>query len=106
MKLPEPTSSSRIIISHTAQLYDRILEPGIPIRRVILSFNRLVKEGCYQYSLFYDTKEMERERRLQEAMLSIKKRFGKNAVLKGMNLEEGATTIQRNQQIGGHRSGI
>lgn len=106
VKLPEPTSSSRIIISHTAQLYDRILEPGIPIRRVILSFNRLVKEGCYQYSLFYDTKEMERERRLQEAMLSIKKRFGKNAVLKGMNLEEGATTIQRNQQIGGHRSGI
>ena len=43
---------------------------------------------------------------MQEAILSIKKRFGKNAVLKGMNLEEGATTIQRNQQIGGHRSGI
>lgn len=47
---------------------------------------------------------MERERRMQEAMLSIKKKFGKNAVLKGMNLEEGATAKDRNDQIGGHKA--
>jgi DNA polymerase V len=51
-----------------------------------------------------EKKELERERRLQEAMLSVKKRYGKNAILKGTNLQEGATAMERNQQIGGHRA--
>ena len=55
--------------------------------------------------MFIDPAELERERKIQRAMIDIKKKFGKNAILKGMNLEEGATTMQRNQQIGGHRSG-
>ena len=51
-----------------------------------------------------EEEKLERERRMQEAMLSIKKKFGKNAVLKGMNLEEGATAKDRNEQIGGHKA--
>jgi len=54
---------------------------------------------------FADPAELERERRMQKAMLDIKKKFGKNAILKGMNLEESATTMERNRQIGGHKSG-
>ena len=55
--------------------------------------------------MFTDPAELEKERKMQEAMLSIKKKFGKNAILKGMNLQEHATTIERNKQIGGHKSG-
>jgi DNA polymerase V len=64
-----------------------------------------VRETYTQYDLFINPKELDRERNMQKAMISIKKRYGKNAILKGMNLEEGATTIERNKQIGGHRSG-
>ena len=65
--------------------------------------------NCYeQLDLFTDyetlNKELEKEKQLQHAMLDIKKKFGKNAILKGMNLQEGATTIERNNQIGGHKS--
>ena len=75
------------------------------VRRVNLSFNNVVDEAYQQYDLFIDPSELERERKIQRAMIDIKKRFGKNAILKGMNLEEGATTMERNQQTGGHRSG-
>ena len=70
-----------------------------------MSFQKLTDEVYEQYDLFTDSAEIERERRLQKATLSIKKKFGKNAILKGMNLQEAGTTIERNQQIGGHRSG-
>lgn len=63
-------------------------------------------ERYQQYDLFTDPEELEKEHKMQQAMLKIKDRFGKNAILKGMNLEKGATTIERNQQIGGHRAGI
>ena len=58
-----------------------------------------------QYDLFTDPEMREKERSMQKAMLDIKKKFGKNAILKGMDLQEGATAIERNRQIGGHRSG-
>ena len=63
-------------------------------------------EAYQQYDLFTDPADLEKERKIQQAMIEIKNRFGKNAVLKGMNLEEGGTTIERNMQIGGHKSGI
>ena len=75
------------------------------MRRVNLSCNRVIEEGYAQYDLFIDPAELEKEQRIQKAMLGIKKKFGKNSILKGMNLEEGATTLERNRQIGGHRSG-
>ena len=77
------------------------------------SFNdvfKAVKEYCSQkivkqsYDLFIDPIELERERKMQQAMIDIKKKFGKNAILKGTNLQEGATTVERNQLIGGHKA--
>ena len=59
-----------------------------------------------QYNLFCDPTALEKEHNLQKAMLDIKEKFGKNAILKGMNLEEAATTRERNRQIGGHKSGL
>ena len=99
------TSSARIIIAHMEGLYRRIRKVYVPLRRVNISFNNIVRETYTQYDLFINPKELDREHNMQKAMISIKKRYGKNAILKGMNLEEGATTIERNRQIGGHRSG-
>ena len=61
--------------------------------------------GCYQLDLFTDYEMLEKEKKLQKAMLEVRKRFGLSAVVRGMNLLEGATTIQRNSQIGGHKAG-
>lgn len=105
VSLSTASSASRIWIPKICQLYDQIKDPQIPMRRVNVSCNRVVEEGYAQYDLFMDPAELEKEQKLQKAMLGIKKKFGKNAILKGMNLEEGATTLERNRQIGGHRSG-
>ena len=99
------TSSSRRLMDTTEELYRQIVDSTIPIRRITLTYNR-VKDDCYQqYDLFCDPAEMEKERRMQNAMLDIKRKFGKNAIVRGMNLQEGATTLERNRQIGGHKSG-
>lgn len=99
------TSSARQIMACTEKLYERIAKRNVPIHRLNLSFNNVVDETCQQYDLFTDPEELEKEHRLQQAMLDIKEKFGKNAILKGMNLEQGATTMERNRQIGGHKSG-
>lgn len=99
------TSSARQIISYTVKLYERIVDRYTPIRRVNLAFNHVVDEVYQQYDLFTDPAELEREHRMQKAMLDIKDKYGKNAILKGMNLQNGATTVERNKQIGGHKSG-
>ena len=105
ISLTSPSSASRIWLPKISQLYDQIKDPMISMRRVNVSCNRVVEEGYTQYDIFMDPAEMEKEQKIQKAMLGIKKKFGKNAILKGMNLEEGATTLERNKQIGGHRSG-
>lgn len=99
------TNSARTIIPQVEALYERLKNPELPIRRVNICCNRVVEEGYRQYDLFSDPVELERENRMQKAVIGIKRRFGKNAILKGMNLEEGAMTRERNHQIGGHRSG-
>lgn len=99
------TSSARQIIAYAMSLYERIMDRYTPIHRFNVSFNNVVDEVYKQYDLFSNPEELEREHDLQKAMLSIKERYGKNAILKGMNLEKGATTMERNRQIGGHRSG-
>lgn len=98
------TSSTKKIMAGIMELYDRIVSKELMVRRVTLSANNLVEERYEQFDLFIDPVEQEKERKIQEAMLSIKKKFGKNAILKGINLEEGATTIDRNNQIGGHKA--
>lgn len=103
--LPFETNADKIVIPALVELYEKIVDARYPIRRVNMSCNRVVTEEYRQYNFLTDQEELERDRKVQRAMLDIKKKFGKNAVLKGMNLEDAATTRERNQQIGGHKSG-
>lgn len=100
------TSSARQITAYIMKLYDQIVGRHMFIRRVSLTFNNVIDEMYQQYDLFTDPEELEREHRMQKAVLDIKNKYGKNAILKGMDLQAGATTIERNCQIGGHKSGI
>jgi len=120
--LPQHYSSSQLITQAVADLYDRIVNPNLLIRRLNLTVNNVVDERTAtaarppeQLDLFTDTEEERRqrseadarlakERRMQEARLAIRQRFGKNAILKGLNFEEGATARERNEQIGGHKA--
>ena len=102
-RLSVASSSSRYIMEYVDALYDRIKDPKKDIKRVNLTFNNVVDETMRQYDLFTDPAELERENRMQKAVISIKHKFGNNAILKGMNLEKGGMTIERNNQIGGHR---
>jgi len=114
------TSSSRRIVRGVMDLYDRVVDPSLLVRRLYLTCTRVVLESEWpreepeQLDLFTDPateqareeerKALEREKRMQRAMLEIKRKYGKNAILKGMNLEEGATAMERNRQIGGHKA--
>ena len=99
------TSSAKQIMSCAVKLYERIIDPQTPIHRFAVTFHNVIDEAYKQYDLFTNPEEAEKEHKLQKAMLDIKDKFGKNAILKGMNLQEGATTRERNRQIGGHKSG-
>ncbi len=105
VSLDSETNADILIIPAVERLYERIINPELKIKRVNISCNQVVPEENYQYSFFADANELERNRKMQKAVISIKDRFGKNAILKGMNLEESGTTRERNNQIGGHRSG-
>ena len=88
-----------------ADLFKKIADPSLTVHRVNLTANRIVQdEGIFQADLFTDTNRLEKEKQLQEAMLDIKKKFGKNAVLRGTSYLEGATMRERNTQIGGHKA--
>ena len=116
------TSSSKQILQAVTTLFERVVDPLLLVRRMNLVANHVVYEAelpkentVEQLDLFTDyaareerekqeAAEQQRERRRQEALLSIKKKFGKNAIMKGMNLEEGATAKERNATIGGHKA--
>jgi DNA polymerase V len=115
------TSSTRDILDAVLGIYDRTVDPKLLVRRVNIAACNLIheedvpEEAPEQLDLFTDyealerdreakAKAAERERKLQKATLALQKKFGKNAVLKGMNLMDGATTIQRNGQVGGHKA--
>ena len=120
--LGEYTSSTRRIVQAALALYDRIVDTGLLVRRIYLTAAHVVEEGAaallpekLQMDLFtgqqaeQEKREAEasarqREKRMQEALLDIKRRYGKNAVLKGMNFLEGATARDQNQRIGGHQA--
>ena len=107
-RLPRPSSSTRLITDAMMDLFDRIVEPSLQVRRVYVVAAHVVDEkqlDGIQLDLFEEPAEDEgRERSRQEAILAIRRKFGKNAILKGMNFEEGATGRERNQQIGGHKA--
>lgn len=116
------SSSTKMIMEAVLELFDRIVDPNLLVRRVNIVANKVVEESSVvhnesyeQFDLFTDPEEvirkqedeaaaLQREKQMQKAILSIKKKYGKNAILKGMNLQEGATTKERNQQIGGHKA--
>lgn len=104
-KISEETNSDLLLIPAVCDLYEKIMDKSATIRGVSLSCNNVVPEEYIQYSFFLNADEMEKNRKVQKAVISIKNKFGKNAIVKGMNLEEGAKTMERNMQIGGHRSG-
>lgn len=104
--LLEETSADLLIIPAAVALYEKIVNPALTVRRINLTFNHVVPEEYCQYNFFTDPEGLEKNRRMQEAVLRIKQKYGKNAILKGMDLEEHATSRERNTQIGVHRSGI
>ena len=99
-----PTCSVKTICGCTELLYDRIMNRSEPIYRLTLCFNNVKQEQFSQYDRFSPPEAQEKERRLQSAVLSIKKKYGKNGIVKCMDLPEGATMMERNRQIGGHRA--
>ena len=104
VKLTATTNVFSIISENVEKVYRKVVNPRCPIRRLGITFNNVVDEGCEGYDLFTDFDEIEREKTLEHTVLDIKERFGKNAVLRGFDLEEGATTVIRNKLIGGHNS--
>lgn len=104
VKLGSATSLGSRITDAVLETYDRIVAEDMFIRRITIAANRVAQQEYEQLDLFSDTKEQAKEQKLQQAMLSIQKRYGKNAILRGTNLEEGATGMMRNEQIGGHRA--
>ena len=122
--LKKYTSSTRLITQAVMDLFDRIVDKDLLVRRINMAATHVITEAeaqaqsensFEQLDLFTDysarqnlqekeNEELEKERKMQQAMLEIKKKFGKNAILKGMNLQEGATAKDRNQQIGGHKA--
>lgn len=114
--LDRQTSAGSLIEKAVMELFDRVVDRNLLVRRINICVNHLVPEysvqdGGEQLTLFTDYEALEREkadlakeRNRQEAILSIRKRFGKNAILRGMNFEEGATAKERNNQIGGHKA--
>lgn len=103
--LPASANTYRAIIPHVMEVYERVVNPHIPIRRLGLSANNVTEEVYKQYNFLVDEMETEKDRRLQKAALEIKKKYGKNALVRGMDLQDAGTTIERNRQIGGHKSG-
>lgn len=122
IKLDEYTSSAKLIIAKTTELFARIVNPDLLVRRLNISVNSLIHESrippkaqSVQLDLFVDydaqlhareaeEQELAKERRRQETILRLKRKFGKNTILKGLNYAEGATQRDRNDQIGGHKA--
>ena len=121
-KLERHTSSTKIIVKAVTELFDRIVNKDLLIRRLNLTINHVVRESTIvekntpeQLDLFVDYEALkkkkkeekatlDKERKVQEAQLAIRRRYGKNAILKGLNFDEGATAKERNKQIGGHKA--
>lgn len=119
MNMDKHNSSSRLIIKALIELYESIVNKNLLIRRVDIGANNVVKERdklekLEQLNLFTNFTEaleeiaeeqvaLDKEHKIQETVLSVHEKYGKNALIKGMNIEVGATTVERNNQIGGHK---
>lgn len=118
INLDSYTSSTNVIVKAVLDLFNRIVDENLLVRRINMSANHVIAENeakqdrYEQLNLFdmitekenVDQEQLKKEKDIQKAVLDIKKKFGKNAILKGMSLQEGATAIDRNNQIGGHKA--
>lgn len=104
VKLTSPTNSSLTILDQVVELYRKITDRHTGIRRIEVTANRVTPEGYLQYDIFTNPIVIEKEKSLQKAILDVKKRYGKNAIMRGANLLECSTYRERNEQIGGHRA--
>ena len=117
INLSRQTASTKMIVRAAAELYDRIVRKDLTVRRMYVVANNVINERAAaensfeQLDLFTDyeaaareEEKLSREKEMQKALLKIKRKYGKNAILKGMNFEDGATSIIRNKQVGGHRA--
>lgn len=104
LKLASPTNSSLTILDQVVELYRKITDRHTGIRRIEVTANRVTPEGYLQYDIFTNPIVIEKEKSLQKAILDVKKRYGKNAIMRGANLLECSTYQERNEQIGGHRA--
>lgn len=105
VKLPETTNSFKKLDAYFTEYYHKIVSRQHPIRRITVGLNRLQDESYATYDLFTDWEAEQKEQDLQRTVIDIKKKYGKNAILKGMSLEEKATARIRNRLIGGHNGG-
>lgn len=103
-RMYETTNVYSVIRRYALELFDRTTDKKVPIRRLSIAFGNVVDECCEGYDLFTDMVAIEREKTRERVVLDIKTKFGKNAVLRASDLQDGATTRIRNQQIGGHNS--
>ena len=104
VRLTSLTNSSSTIIDEVDKLYQKITDRHTGIRRIEICANRVMPEGYLQYDMFTDPATVEKEKNLQQAILDVKKRYGKNAIMRGANLLDCSTYRERNNQIGGHRA--
>jgi len=105
LSLTTTTNVFSILKENVLKIYDLTTIKDLPIRRISLSFNNVVDETFEQYDLFSDEETIKKKREIEKTMNAIKKKYGKNSILRGMNFEEGATARKRNKLIGGHNSG-
>lgn len=103
-KLGERTNSFKSLMACFEQLFAQTIDPSRAVRRVNIGFGNLLPEEFATYNLFTDLEAEAEERSLQEAVISVKQRYGKNALLKGTSFKQGATGRERNEQVGGHRA--
>lgn len=111
----EPSGGSERIFNYTniyselvktfLRIYDRTTNRNVGIRRIGISFENVITSEYVQLNLFENQEKIDKERKIELVVNTIKKQMGKNSILRGMNLEEGATTMVRNNLIGGHNGG-
>lgn len=106
-RFPSPTNLGSTIIDAAVSIFERIADPNLTVRRITIAATNVTEDtGTYQIDLFTDVEKQEKEKKLQAAVAGLKRRYGKNAILKGTNFEEGATGRERNKSIGGHKAGV
>ncbi len=103
-KIDNTTNSNKILTEEFKKLYIKAVNKNYPIRKIGISFSNVKDEYFEQYNLFVDQDKVEEERKIQDAFITVQKKYGKNAILKGYNLLDKATTVKRNTLIGGHNA--